>query len=108
MSTQKITIAARLIDSEALNCSQYGNPRAKLWIELADGSHVIARTATDAACGYCVDNWRHAKARGLPWVVITYHITRGGSVIVDYIHDSSCFSRRYAATAAELNGEGVR
>lgn len=108
MSAKNITTAARLIDSEALHLSQYGNPRAKLWLELADGSHVIARTATDAAAGYCVDNWRCAKARGLPWVVITYHITRGGSVIVDYIHDSNCFSRRYAATAAELNGKGVR
>lgn len=107
MSTKNITTPARLIDSEALNCSQYGNPRAKLWLELADGSHVIARTATDAVAGYCVDNWCHAKARGLPWVVITYHITRGGSVIVDYIHDSGCFSRRYAATAAELDGKGA-
>lgn len=85
MSTKKITIAARLIDSEALNCSQYGNPRAKLWLELADGSHVIATTATDATAGYCVGNWRNAKARGLPWGLIDYHVTRGGSVIVDQI-----------------------
>ena len=42
MSTKHITTPARLIDSEARNCSQFGNPRAKLWLELADGSHVIA------------------------------------------------------------------
>lgn len=108
MSTKNITIAARLIDSEALNCSQFGNPRTKLWLELADGSHVIAKTATDSVAGYCVGNWEGSAARGLPWVVINYHITRGGSVIVDYIHDSSCFSRKYAATASELNGKGAR
>lgn len=104
MNTKHITTPARLIDSEALHLSQYGNPRAKLWLELEDGSHVIARTATDAAAGYCVDNWRCAKARGLPWVVINYHITRGGSVIVDYIRDS----RGYAATAAALDGKEAR
>lgn len=86
MSTKNITTAARLIDLEWLNNSYYGNPRAKLWLELADGSHVIAKTATNAAAGYCVNNWRNAKARGLPWGLIDYHITRGGSVIVDYIH----------------------
>lgn len=107
MNTEHIATPARLIDSEALHLSQYGNPRAKLWLELADGSHVIAQTARDAMAGYCVGNWRHAKARGLPWVVISYHVTRGGSVIVDYIHDSSCFPRRYAATSAELGGKGV-
>ena len=85
MSTKNITIAARLIDSETPNCSQYGNPRAKLWLELADGSHVIARTATDAATGYCVDNWCDAKALGCPWGLIDYHVTRCGSVIVDQI-----------------------
>ena len=104
MSAKNITTAARLIDSEALNCSQYGNPRAKLWLELADGSHVVAKTATDAAAGYSVGNWRHEKARGLPWAVIDYHVTRCGSVIVDYIHES----RGYVATAAELDGKEAR
>ena len=98
MSAKNITTAARLIDSEALNCSQYGNPRARLWLELADGSHVVAKTATDAACGYSVGNWENAKRRGAPWALIDYHITRGGSVIVDYIHEGV---GAYTATAAE-------
>lgn len=100
-ATEITTTPARLIDSEALHLSQYGNPRVKLWLELADGSHVIAQTARDSFAGYCVDNWRCAKARGLPWVVISYHVTRGGSVIVDYI---AC---GHAATAAELDGTGA-
>lgn len=78
-----IYTGAKLIEAENLNCSQYGNPRARCTFETADGETVTATTATDAAAGYAVGNWRAHK-----FADIRAHVTRSGAVIIDYI--SNC------------------
>lgn len=78
-----IYTGAKLMDFEYLNCSQYGNPRARCTFATAEGETVTATTATDAAAGYAVGNWSAHK-----FADIRAHVTRSGSVIIDYI--SNC------------------
>ena len=71
---------ARFLSREALNCSQYGNPRSRVWFARPDGEEICATTATDAACGYAVRNWESASLAD-----IVMHYTRNGNAIIDYI-----------------------
>lgn len=73
---------ARYVSHTPLNCSQYGNPRARVVFETADGERITATTATDAAAGYAVGNW---ALSGRASVVV--HWTRTGNAIIDYIRD---------------------
>lgn len=62
-----------------LNNSRFGNPRFK--IQLSDNGLIIdARTATDSAAGYAVSNLIVGDI-----AFVTYHVTRSGNCIVDYI-----------------------
>lgn len=74
---------ARLIERECLRLSPSGNPRARCVFETAEGAILTATTATDAAAGYVVENWRYHK-----FADIRAHVTRSGAVIIDYI--SNC------------------
>ena len=69
-------------DSERMNLSVNGNPRHKVWIEI-DGDEEFFKTATDAQCGYSVENYHNGDK-----INFSYHITSNGSKIIDYIHES--------------------
>lgn len=76
---KKKTFTGILIDYEALNCSYYGNPKYYGVFENEQGEILKARTATDAACAYGFKNDITAPRE------ITYHTTRTGNNIIDYI-----------------------
>lgn len=73
---------ARYVSHTPLNCSQYGNPRARVVFETKGGARLVATTATDAAAGYAVGNW---ALSGRASVVV--HWTRAGNAIIDYIRE---------------------
>ena len=59
--------------------SYYGNPSYYVTFSDEDGGTLYGYTASNAACGYGCSNYVNRRAE------ITYHITRGGSVIIDFI-----------------------
>ena len=61
------------------NCSVYGNPRYYGEFTNEKGEILAGKTASDAACAYGFLNYQDRPRR------ITYHITRTGNVIFDYI-----------------------
>lgn len=69
----------KLSDYESLNCSRYGNPRYYAVFTGANGETLSGKTATDAAFAYGFLNNKNARRK------VTYHITRNGSIIFDYI-----------------------
>ena len=57
-----------------------GNPKREL-ILIDDNNHIhVAKTATDAACGYDVDYY----SKGATFLFI-YHYTKNDTMIIDYI-----------------------
>ena len=64
---------------ESLNCSRYGNPKYYAVFTSENGETLAGKTATDAACAYGFLNYQNAPRK------VTYHITRNGNVIFDYI-----------------------
>ena len=86
-----IYTGAEFVELERLNNSYYGNPRALVRFRTADGQEITGKTATDSQAGYTVDNWRYHKIAD-----VEAHITRAGSVIVDYIRN--CRERVPTAT----------
>lgn len=83
MKAQKMKFTAifKVLKTEYLNCSVNGNPKKLLILEDENGNVEIARTATDALCGYY---GYQVNAKYL----FTYHYTRTNSnMIIDYCSD---------------------
>lgn len=94
-----------LLWMERINCSVYGNPRYKVAFEDSSGKVRYAKTASDASCGYSVDNYRYHTSRweelGRP-IYLKYHFTKNGNCVIDYIkHNTS------DAALAEAEKEAV-
>lgn len=64
---------------ESLNCSRYGNPKYYGVFTSENRETLAGKTATDAACAYGFLNNQNAPRK------VTYHITRNGNIIFDYI-----------------------
>lgn len=64
---------------ERLNCSCYGNPRYYGVFTSESGKRLAGKTAMNAACAYGFLNYQNAPRK------VTYHITRNGNIIFDYI-----------------------
>lgn len=76
---KKYEFIGKLTRYEHKNCSVYGNPRYYGVFENADGNWIEATTASDAACAYGFLNYPDSMRK------ITYHITKKGNNIIDYI-----------------------
>lgn len=64
---------------ERLNSSYYGNPRFYGEYTSESGEMLVGKTAVNAACAYSFLNYPDEPRK------ITYHITRNGNIIFDYI-----------------------
>lgn len=75
----KSMITGTIIKLERLNNSVRGNPR--YWVIIKDeaGFYFYAKTASDASCGYSIDNYYGKKK------LFHYHITKAGNNIIDDI-----------------------
>ena len=79
---KKQTFKGTMTSYERRNSSYYGNP--KFWgvFEDNNGNLLEGTTATDASCGYSFLNNREEEK------VITYHETKTGNIIFDYIREA--------------------
>ena len=76
---RKLTFIGKLIDYERRNCSQYGNPKFYGVFQNKEGKTLKGITATDASCAYgFLNNIENERT-------VTYHVTRTGNCIIDYI-----------------------
>lgn len=66
-----------VLKTEYLNCSVYGNPKKLLVLRDDCGAVHLAKTATNALCGYMT---YYTDKRYL----FKYHYTRNGNMIIDY------------------------
>lgn len=64
---------------ERLNRSCYGNPRYYGVFRNESGEKLAGKTALNASCAYGFLNDQNAPRK------VTYHITRNGNIIFDYI-----------------------
>lgn len=76
---KKLTFIGTLTYYKRLNCSIYGNPAFYGEFENKHGDVLRGRTASDASCAYGFLNYEDRPRE------ITYHVTRTGNVIFDYI-----------------------
>ena len=76
---KKLTFTGTLTYYKRLNCSYYGNPAYYGEFENAAGETLKGRTASNASCAYGFLNYEDRPRE------ITYHVTRKGNVIFDYI-----------------------
>lgn len=77
---KKLTFTGKLIDYERRNSSQYGNPKFYGVFKNEKGELLEATTATDASCAYgFLNNIENERT-------VTYHVTRTGNHIIDYIN----------------------
>ena len=79
MATKKIVVTAKVIGTSYKSTSYYGNPSYWVLFETEDGKEIRAYTASNAACAYSCTNFNGKQC------VITYHYTRTGSAIIDYM-----------------------
>ena len=81
MKTLELT-NAKLMSYEKGNNSVNGNPSYRA--SFSNGSEgITGKTASDASCGYALENF--IDGRGCN---VTYHITRAGNTVIDYIEES--------------------
>ena len=76
---KKHTFIGKLTRYERKNCSVYGNPRFYGVFEDVDGNWLEATTASNAACAYEFVDYPDFMRK------ITYHTTKKGNNIIDYI-----------------------
>ncbi len=76
---KRYEFVGKLVDYKSLNCSCYGNPAYYGWFEDKEGNCISGRTASNASCAYGFLNDRERERK------ITYHYTRTGNMIIDYI-----------------------
>lgn len=67
------------LGSKYKTTSIYGNPSYYVFLSI-DGRYTIAYTASDAVSGYSIRNNREGDT-----IYIKYHVTKKGSVIIDYL-----------------------
>lgn len=78
METKKINAVVKVQTIKYKSTSYYGNP--SYWVTFVhDGDLIIGYTANNAACGYGCSNYNGKMC------AITYHYTRKGNVIIDYM-----------------------
>ena len=77
----KVLTNAKLVSYERRNSSAYGNPAWYVCFESGTDS-IIGRTASNAQCGYTVENFRDGRACN-----VSYHITNSGNTIIDSISE---------------------
>lgn len=76
----KSMIIGTIVRLERLNNSVYGNPRYNVVIRDESGDYYFyAKTASDASCGYVIDEYLDKKK------LFHYHVTRKGNNIIDCI-----------------------
>lgn len=78
---QYTEIKATLIRKTRRNCSIYGNPAWTVKLD-HNGEIIEGKTASDASCGYSVDNYHTGDT-----ITVKGHYTRAGNFIIDYIKD---------------------
>ena len=78
MKTLELT-NARLVSYERRNSSAYGNPAWYVFFDNGTDS-IIGKTASNAQCGYTVENFRDGRT-----CTVSYHITKAGNTIIDRI-----------------------
>ena len=76
---KKLKFTGTLTYYKRLNCSIYGNPAYYGEFENAAGETLKGRTASNASCAYGFLNYEDRPRE------ITYHVTRTGNIIFDYI-----------------------
>lgn len=76
---KKFTFTGKLIRYERKNNSYYGNPKYFGVFENENGEILQATTASNASCAYGFLNQREEVRE------VTYHTTRIGNNIIDYI-----------------------
>lgn len=67
---------------ERRKLSIYGNPAYSVYMRDCENNLYIAKTASNAAAGYEVSNYLYKNA------LITYHYTRAGNMIIDYVREA--------------------
>ena len=76
---KKFTFTGKLIRYERRNNSYYGNPKYFGIFENENGEILQAATASNASCAYEFLNQKNNERE------ITYHTTKTGNKIIDYI-----------------------
>lgn len=77
---KKLTYIGKLVDYERRNNSYYGIPKYYGYFENEETSETLAGiTATNAACACGFLNNLECNRE------VTYHVTRTGNVIIDYV-----------------------
>lgn len=87
MKKQKAIV--KIEDLKKGNNSYYGNPSWYVYftkLKEINGhkclvGRYVAKTASNAQCGYTIDNYYNKLAE------ITYHITKTGNLIIDYVSE---------------------
>lgn len=78
MKTNVFKTTAKVLSTQYKNTSYYGNP--SYWVTFVhNGDLITGYTANNAACGYGCSNYNGKLC------AITYHYTRKGNVIIDYM-----------------------
>lgn len=77
-----------------LNASVYGNPKKLLTLIDSDGNEYIAKTKTDAACGYYLDYYCINKQ-----YLFSYYYTANGNMIIDYLYKNNDIEYKAFTTA---------
>ena len=78
----KVLTNAKLVSYERRNSSVYGNPSWYVCFDNGTDS-VMGKTASNAQCGYTVENFRGGKLAN-----VTYHVTKAGNTIIDGIEEA--------------------
>lgn len=76
---KKMKFIGKLTNYKHLNCSVYGNPAFYGEFVNSEGETLKGRTASNAMCAYGFLNQKDYPRE------ITYHITKAGNIIFDYI-----------------------
>lgn len=74
---KKMNETFKVLELTRLNNSYYGNPRYAAVIESSTGQESNAKTKTDAALGYMIQEGRT--------YIFDYHVTRTGNIILEKI-----------------------
>ena len=76
---KQIKESAKVLGISYKTTSYYGNPSYWVKFETTKGEILKGYTANNASCGYSISNYEGKEC------VITYHYTRNGNLIIDYV-----------------------
>lgn len=77
---KKITKLLTVVHYERGNLSYYGNPSFFVTVRDENGEYFRGKTASNAVIGYEMSNYNKGEA-----ALFTYHETRNGNIIFDYV-----------------------